>query len=406
MMSKRRQTLGIQIVGALTALMIVAYFFLPAGVSNTPSVANRGGRPITNLNELSIDDFQRRPMQEQAVQAPNPNRVKAAFVILARNGDLTGVRYAMRQVEDRFNHKFNYPYVFLNEQDFTTEFKTLTKSLTKGDTYYGKIDPSMWGYPSYINETYAAECRQDMADRNIIYGGSESYRHMCRFQSGFFFRHPLLDDFEYYWRVEPDVQYFCDIDYDVFQMMKDNDYKYGWTLSLTEYPETIPTLWETTQEFIRKHPDYIIRGAGSLLPWVTDDGFLTYNGCHFWSNFEIGSLDFLRSKRYMDYFEYLDRAGGFFYERWGDAPVHSLAVAMFLRKEEVHFFNDIGYKHNPLMHCPTESYLQSKCHCNANENFDWDGWSCATRYRQRLDPSFVWNEFTYYNKTAPYRISA
>jgi len=49
----------------------------------------------------------------------------------------------------------------------------------------------------------------------------------CSFQSGFFFRHPLLDNFEYYWRVEPDVQYFCDVDYDVFQMMKDNKFKYG-----------------------------------------------------------------------------------------------------------------------------------------------------------------------------------
>lgn len=48
-----------------------------------------------------------------------------------------------------------------------------------------------------------------------------------RFQSGFFFRHPLLDEYEYYWRVEPDVQYFCDVDYDVFQMMKDNKFKYG-----------------------------------------------------------------------------------------------------------------------------------------------------------------------------------
>lgn len=26
--------------------------------------------------------------------------------------------------EDRFNHKFNYPYVFLNEQLFTTKFKS------------------------------------------------------------------------------------------------------------------------------------------------------------------------------------------------------------------------------------------------------------------------------------------
>lgn len=32
-------------------------------------------------------------------------------------------------------------------------------------------------------------------------------------------------------------------------------------------------------------------------------------------------------------------------KRWGDAPVHSIAAAMMLRKEEFHFFNDIGYRH-------------------------------------------------------------
>lgn len=57
------------------------------------------------------------------------------------------------------------------------------------------------------------------------------------------------------------------------------------------------------------------------------------------------------------------------YCRWGDAPVHSIAVGIFLNKSEVHFFNDIGYKHEPFMHCPTARELQKKCHCNADDNF-------------------------------------
>jgi hypothetical protein len=40
-----------------------------------------------------------------------------------------------------------------------------------------------------------------MEHRNIIYGGSLPYRHMCRFQSGFFWRQELLDDYDWYWRV-------------------------------------------------------------------------------------------------------------------------------------------------------------------------------------------------------------
>jgi alpha 1,2-mannosyltransferase len=56
--------------------------------------------------------------------APHPARkANAAFVILARNGDLSGVLNSMKQMEDRFNKKFGYPYVFLNEEPFTDEFK-------------------------------------------------------------------------------------------------------------------------------------------------------------------------------------------------------------------------------------------------------------------------------------------
>jgi alpha 1,2-mannosyltransferase len=58
-------------------------------------------------------------------------------------------------------------------------------------------------------------------------------------------------------------------------------------VSLTEYQATIPTLWNVTQEFMDKHPEYVNRGNDSLLNWLTDDGFKNYNGCHFWSNFEV-----------------------------------------------------------------------------------------------------------------------
>jgi hypothetical protein len=81
-----------------------------------------------------------------------------------------------------------------------------------------------------------------------------------------------------------------------------------------------------------------------------------------WSNFEIADLDFWRSPAYQDYFAHLDKSGGFYYEvrpgrpsragalsdtprgtqRWGDAPVHSLAVALLLPKSALHQFDTIG----------------------------------------------------------------
>lgn len=43
--------------------------------------------------------------------------------MLARNGDLPGVVESLKQMEDRFNKRFRYPYVFLNEEAFTDQFK-------------------------------------------------------------------------------------------------------------------------------------------------------------------------------------------------------------------------------------------------------------------------------------------
>lgn len=64
---------------------------------------------------------------------------------------------------------------------------------------------------------------------------------------------------------------------------------------------------------MKEHPEYIPKN--NLLNFISDNGGETYNLCHFWSNFEIGDLNFLRSPEYTAYFDYLDKAGGFFYER-------------------------------------------------------------------------------------------
>ena len=191
-----------------------------------------------------------------------------------------------------------------------------------------------------------------------MYGGSLPYHHMCRFNSGFFFLHPLLEQYEYYWRVEPNVDFTCDIDYDPFLFMKENGKEYGFNIMLGESENTIPTLWNSTKKFIEKNPKLLNPDNVLKKLFTKEDG--NYNLCHFWSNFEIASLNFLRSEGYRKYFEHLDREGGFFYERWGDAPVHSIAAGILLPKEKIHFFEDIGYFHNPYGNCPSNPALASK----------------------------------------------
>ncbi|PVI03535.1 glycosyltransferase family 15 protein [Periconia macrospinosa] len=307
-------------------------------------------------------------------------RMNATFVTLARNEDLWEILKSIRSVEDRFNRKFNYDWVFLNDKEFNDEFKKMTSAIVSGKTKYGLIPTEHWSYPDFIDQKRAAAVRQEMKEKQIIYGDSESYRHMCRYESGFFFRHPLLLDYEWYWRVEPSVKFFCDINYDTFKFMAENKKKYSFTLSLHEYEATIPTLWDSVKNFTKMYPQHIVEG--NSLKFISDDEGKTYNNCHFWSNFEIGNLNWLRSQAYLDFFELLDQAGGFFYERWGDAPVHSIAAALMLKKEELHFFNDIAYYHVPFTHCPTgEKFrIDHKCTCQSTDNFDWKGYSCTSKF--------------------------
>ena len=72
----------------------------------------------------------------------------------------------------------------------------------------------------------------------ILYGNSTSYHHMCRFNSGMFFDHPLLQQYKWYWRVEPDVRFTCRITYDPFVAMSQHKKKYGYIMALWEIPET------------------------------------------------------------------------------------------------------------------------------------------------------------------------
>ena len=294
-------------------------------------------------------------------------RANAAFVVLARNKELDGVIESLKSVERHFNRWFNYPYVFLNDGDFNSTFKETVLNYTNSRVEFGKIGPEHWGFPDWVDSNVAKEGIAKQGDQAIMYGGMESYHHMCRFYSGFFYKHPLLQKYEWYWRVEPEIKYFCDITYDPFVHMARHNKTYGFTIAVKELKETVPNIFRYASAFKRTHnltskglwemfvepkegfnqdgtpksgdippaelpkddpkygdkrkplPEDILRsepGQGTL-PEIDPEAMEgeVYNMCHFWSNFEIARLDFFRSKEYEEFFQMMDRSGGFWMER-------------------------------------------------------------------------------------------
>ena len=295
----------------------------------------------------------------------------AVITILCRNSDEDGIAKTLENFEERFNSKYNYPYVFLNDKEFTDEFKERLNKVTRNNAKYGKVKSVDWDMPNTIDISRAEKYWKEMMTKNIPYADRISYHNMCRYFSKGFYKHPLLLEYDYYWRIEPNVIFHCDIDFDPFDEMETNGYKYSFVITIYEFMETIKTLMKTTAEFLIKND---IEQKDNLR-FMFEKG--RYNGCHFWSNFEIASFEFLRSKIYNDYVDYLDNSGGFYYERWGDAPVHSIAAALFLNKSEIHFFDKIGYTHDVFMHCPSKG---KKCNCDVSKSVDFAYGSCLPAY--------------------------
>ncbi|KAF8465258.1 putative alpha-1,2-mannosyltransferase [Kalaharituber pfeilii] len=306
-------------------------------------------------------------------------RANAAFVVLARNKELEGVVQSLKSIERHFNRWFHYPYVFLNDVEFNSTFKETVLKYVSSPVEFGTVNSTMWGYPDWVNKEEAEEAIARQGDAAIMYGGMASYHHMCHFYSGYFYKHELLQKYKWYWRLEPEVNFFCDITYDPFIHMERANKTYGWVIAVKELRETVPNLFRYASAFKRtrkieskglwemflekpkeKDERRVIPkdGPGTQPRLKVDPENMeneSYNMCHFWSNFEIARFDFFRSREYEDFFQMLEQSGGFWQERWGDAPVHSLAAGVLLGKRDVHYFRDIGYRHTTIQHCPNNA---------------------------------------------------
>ncbi|KAG0669250.1 alpha-1,2-mannosyltransferase (Kre5) [Maudiozyma exigua] len=366
---------------------------------------------------------------QQYLLDPEYIKQNATFVMLARNKELQDVISTLESIESHFNQWFHYPYTFLNDEPFTEEFMNEIRNLVSSNVSFGQLSPEAW----HLTDSYSLKQNLDLqGDRDILYGDIPSYHKMCRFYSGFFFRHELVSQYEWYWRIEPEVEFHCDLTYDPFLEMNRSGKKYGFTVIIPELPNTIPTLFRKTLSFIKQNnitvgslwklftmDHYLVdttTGVGGgreqnntfeiIDKWINYPGEITeviqreveiehlmsnlgssisksglknlidrakgqiplvtnqydqleYNLCHFWSNFEIARVDIFNNDLYLKYFEYLDQQNGFWEERWGDAPVHSLGLSLALNVSDIHYFRDIGYRHSSLQHCP-KNYISEK----------------------------------------------
>ncbi|KAI0306562.1 glycolipid 2-alpha-mannosyltransferase-domain-containing protein [Multifurca ochricompacta] len=113
--------------------------------------------------------------------------VNATFVVLCRNSELAGILRSVQQMEDRFNRRYGYPWVFLNDEPFTQEFQERVSIQIGAPVSFGTIPHEHWVQPEWIDEEKVTEARKRMGmdtEHPVPYGGMRSF--CFRFVSSFF----------------------------------------------------------------------------------------------------------------------------------------------------------------------------------------------------------------------------
>lgn len=194
-----------------------------------------------------------------------------------------------------------------------------------------------------------------------------------------YYSHSVFNDLDYFWRFEPGTEYMCPIDFDPFQYMKDNDKELSYSLASYELEETIPSLFNAVTKFKKQYPQLVSDSDNLMSAILNENG--EYNRCYFWNNFQIAKTSFFKSPEYQQYFAFIDKEDGIFYERWADPVIQSLGAALFLNKSQLHMWEDIGYRYRfGYMHCPSKRSIWEKCACRPSHSFDNDGLSCLSRF--------------------------
>ena len=252
------------------------------------------------------------------------DKPRAAFYYLTRTSRLNYFRKSIASVEKYFNGEFRYPIIVFHEEEFTPQ-RSNVRQMTSAPVFFQKVE---FRLPDFLDKPVL---------ENIPCLSRISYRHMCRFHSKGVYQHPMIQMLDYHWRLDDDSVLLSPVNYDVFEFMQSRGLQYGYIWIHLDAYSCTEGLWEATEDFIR---------IFNVTPTFYNEWFRPRL---FYNNFEISKVSLWLSPSYTAYVDYLDRLGGIYYHRWGDAPIKGLAVSMFLPKTQTHFFKDVGYRHGSFV---------------------------------------------------------
>ena len=175
------------------------------------------------------------------------------------------------------------------------------------------------------------------------------YLHMCRFFTLMLPNHPLLTLFTFYWRMDAHSFIFAPNPIrDPFEIMQNRHSQLAYVMANEDDIRYVADLWSFFQQFLRDHclkPSKTVRQTQTTL-------FGGYSFAIIFTNFAIANVSIFRDHPMIrTWLKSVDRNGGIYRHRWGDAPLHTLAITQFLTRNDIVRFRYFGYMHRQEYVC-------------------------------------------------------
>jgi hypothetical protein len=184
---------------------------------------------------------------------------------------------------------------------------------------------------------------QSNQPRSTHRGWSRSYFDMCRFFTLMLPNHPLLSLFSFYWRLDTHSYIFASKPIeDPFELMQKRQIQFAFIMTNEEADHYVTGLWSLFHEFLKRH---CLKPSAAVRQTQTD-WFGRHSLAIIFTNFAIVNVSLLRENSLLQaWLDTADRNGGIYRYRWGDAPIHTLALTQLLERNQIARLRYFGYMH-------------------------------------------------------------
>jgi alpha 1,2-mannosyltransferase len=225
--------------------------------------------------------------------------------------------------------------LLFHEKSFDRNYRNKVRLVNNGMVIFQEIEFALPEYPEEIKKKIPEFYPHPTDEGHRGFG--MGYRHMCNFFAGSLYEQPILQNYEYYLRLDTDSFILSKLHYDIFEWIRAHKCEYGFIESAIhqDHPKVIEGLWDETRQWL------LANNIKTYTPFET-----LPEGKMFYTNFELGKVSsYSPGSAYYEYYSFIKKTGGIFIHRWGDAPIKYLGVSLFIKPEAVQSVYGFIYQH-------------------------------------------------------------